>query len=91
MTDAASEHPIDRYIAFRQAADPSYGVTAFCDEVGIARSTYYRIVRGADDVGTGVFEKIEHSLRPAITATELFAAWNGVRKSQAATAQPATG
>lgn len=86
MADTLS-HPFDRYIAFRQAADPSYGVTAFCDEVGISRSAYYRILNGADDVGNGIFEKIEAALKPAITATELFAAWRNARLSKAAAAE----
>lgn len=77
QTDAPIQaaHPFERYIAFRQLTDPKFTVIAFCEACDISRAAYYRILNGADDVGTDMFQKIETATRGAITAQELFAAW----------------
>lgn len=77
QTDAPQTlpHPVYRYIQARQLGDPAFGVTAFCDMCGISRTSYYRLIEGAEDVGNALFEKIETATRGVLTATELYAAW----------------
>lgn len=77
LSDASQTvpHPIQRYISARQLGDPEFGVTAFCQLCEISRTTYYRLLQGAEDVGNAVFEKLETATQGVLTAQELYAAW----------------
>jgi len=83
MTEAASQlpHPILRYIAAKQQGDPAYSITSFCEQCGISRGAYYRLLRGDADVGTDLFEKVELGTCFVLTCTELYSAWLHARRN----------
>lgn len=89
MNDAIP-HPIQRYISARQLSDPDFGVTAFCEHCEISRTTYYRLLQGAEDVGNAVFEKLEAATKGVLTAQELYAAWLHAKRNPRKSAEEAT-
>lgn len=81
QTAAATEndHPIDRYIAKRQAKNPKFNKQALADLIGVSRVALYRVMSGDKAVSIDLLDKIEAATDGEIDSTELYLAWKAAR------------
>jgi hypothetical protein len=68
-------HPIERFCTKRGLSKSGFALRC-----GIARIGLYRVMWGDDEVGTDLFEAIEHGSGGALLAEDLFAIWRRMRR-----------